>query len=127
MTVAETSMFTVARYEPWGSDAIVWLRGEHDRSTVAAVTAAMNRAIAADDADVVVDLSGIDFMDASTAGVIVQARESLRDQSRFLQLRSPSRPAWRVVELCGLAGSVGRALAAHSQARDGQVARRAGT
>jgi hypothetical protein len=41
---------------------VVWLRGEHDVSTVAALSETMARAIALDDADVVVDLSDVQFM-----------------------------------------------------------------
>ena len=105
MKVAEMSLSTVVRYEPDAGE-VVWLRGEHDRSTAAALSIVLARAIAAGDTDVVVDLSRVEFMDASTARVIAQARERLRVQSRLLFLRSPSRPAWRVVALCGLADSV---------------------
>jgi anti-anti-sigma factor len=80
---------------------VVWLRGEHDVSTVAALSETLARAIALDDADVVVDLSEVHFMGAATVGVIIRAREFLRLRSRFLVLRSPSECARRFVELCG--------------------------
>jgi anti-anti-sigma factor len=80
---------------------VVWLRGEHDVSTVAALSETMARAIALDDADVVVDLSDVQFMGAATVGVIIRAREFLRLRSRFLVLRSPSGCARRILELCG--------------------------
>jgi anti-sigma B factor antagonist len=83
--------------------AVVWLRGEHDVSTVAALAEAMARAVALDDRDVVVDLSGVQFMDAATVGVIIRARDLLRLRSRSLRLRSPSTRARRVFDLCGLA------------------------
>ena len=56
-----------------GRDAdrtVVWLRGEHDLSTTAEVTVALARAIALDDADLVIDLSGVEFMGAETIGVM---------------------------------------------------------
>jgi len=81
---------------------VVWLRGEHDLSTVDELSETMARAIALDDADVVVDLSEVVFMSAATVGVIVRAREFLRLESRSLALRSPSKCAGRVVDLCGL-------------------------
>jgi anti-anti-sigma factor len=80
---------------------VVWLRGEHDVSTVVALSEILARAIALDDADVVVDLSEVQFMGAATVGVIIRAREFLRLRSRFLVLRSPSECARRMLEVCG--------------------------
>jgi anti-anti-sigma factor len=80
---------------------VVWLRGEHDVSTVAALSEILARAIALDDADVVVDLSEVQFMGAATVGVIIRAREFLRLRSRVLVLRSPSERARRMLEVCG--------------------------
>jgi anti-anti-sigma factor len=80
---------------------VVWLRGEHDVSTVAALSETMARAIALDDADVVVDLSDVQFMGAATVGVIIRAREFLRLRSRSLVLRSPSERARRILDVCG--------------------------
>jgi anti-anti-sigma factor len=80
---------------------VVWLRGEHDVSTVAALSEIMARAIALDDADVVVDLSDVQFMGAATVGVIIRAREFLRLRSRTLVLRSPSECARRILDVCG--------------------------
>lgn len=82
--------------------AVVWLGGEHDMSTAAALSETLDQGIALG-RDVVVDLSGVEFMAATTVGVIVRARESLRLRSRSLVLRSPSRCARRVLELCGVA------------------------
>jgi anti-sigma B factor antagonist len=81
---------------------VVWLRGEHDISTVAALSQTMARAIALDDGELVIDLSGVQFMDAATVGVIIRARDYLRLQSRSLALRSPSTCAARILGLCDL-------------------------
>jgi anti-anti-sigma factor len=85
---------------------VVALEGEHDVATVFAVTQALVAALEADDSDVVVDLSGVTFMDASTIGVLLAARNDLRDQSRGFALRSPSKAAARVLEICGLTGQL---------------------
>lgn len=111
MALTESSSVTASRglASHEGRDAdrtVVWLRGEHDISTVAGLSETMARAIALDDADLVVDLSGVQFMDASTIGVVIGARNFLRPRSRSLALRSPSRCARRVLDLCGLAGLV---------------------
>lgn len=81
---------------------VIWLRGEQDCSNVEALSEAMDRAIALDDANLVVDMSEVRFMGAATVGAIVGAREVLRVRARTLGLRHPSRCARRVVALCGL-------------------------
>jgi anti-anti-sigma factor len=81
----------------------VWLRGEHDVATVATLTVEIARAIALDDAGVVVDLSGAQFLGAATVGVLVRAWEFLRVQSRSFVLRDPTPSVRRLLELCGLA------------------------
>ena len=107
MASIEFSSVTVSRlhvtaFAGRNSDrTVVWLRGEHDVSTVAALSEVMARAIALDDADVVVDLSDVQFMGAATVGVIVRAREFLRLRSRLLVLRSPSECVRRIVDVCG--------------------------
>jgi anti-sigma B factor antagonist len=99
---------------------VVLLCGEHDLSTMTALSETLARAIAADHADLVLDLSGVQFMDAAIVGVIVRAREFLGVRSRRLTLRSPSRCASRVLHLCGVDD---RTAVAHGAA----VACRAGT
>lgn len=84
---------------------VLWLQGEHDTSTVPRLSEAMASAIARDDGDVVVDLSGVDFMDASTVGVVLRARMVLDARSRAMTLRSPSTRARRILDVLGLAGS----------------------
>lgn len=85
---------------------VVSLHGEHDIATLAELSKAMARGIALDDLDVVVDLSRVDFMGASTATVIVRAREFLQAHSRELTVRAPSRCARRLLAVCGLSALV---------------------
>jgi Fe-Mn family superoxide dismutase len=82
--------------------AVVRLAGEHDIATKVAVAVAIARAAEGDHADVVVDLSEVTFMDASTVGAIVGSRNLLRAHSHALAVRAPSPPALRILELCGL-------------------------
>jgi hypothetical protein len=44
------------------SQTVMWLSGEHDLSTVDPLSEMLARAFALDDADVVLDLSGVQFM-----------------------------------------------------------------
>jgi anti-anti-sigma factor len=87
----------------WDAEnAVVWLRGDHDLSTIRALSATIFTAIAHDDADLTLDLSEVLFIDAAAVGAIVRVREFLRLRSRTLSLRSPSRRARRILELCDL-------------------------
>ena len=108
MELAESSSSVTSHHGPVAFPArdadrtVVWLRGEHDICTVASLSQILARAIALDDGDLVVDLSGVQFMDAATVGVILRARDFLRLQSRSVALRSPSPCAARVLDLCEL-------------------------
>jgi hypothetical protein len=62
----------------------------------------LERAIALNDAAIVVDLSKVELMSASTIGVILAARDTLRKQSRSLTMRAPSPHVRRVISICGL-------------------------
>ncbi len=89
-----------------GDRTVVRLDGEHDVATVFVLADTLARAISVDDADLIVDLSGVTFISAATIGVLICGRNILRRQSRSLTLRSPSRCARRVLDVCGLAGLV---------------------
>ena len=96
-----------------GCDAdhgVVWVRGAHDASTVVALCMTVARAVAFDDSDLVVDLSGVTFMDAATVAVLVRAEAFLRDRSRSLTLRSPSTHARGALGR-GWLGGAGRSTA----------------
>ncbi len=91
---------------------VVSLYGEHDIASLANLSAAMARGISSGDGDVVVDLSGVEFMGADTITVIQRARDFLETRSLRLTVRSPSRCAQRVLDLCGLTGLIEPAAAA---------------
>ncbi len=86
-----------------GTRTVVWVRGEHDIATSDELSDTFAGVIASHDADLVVDLSEVQFMDASTIGVIVRASNLLAPRSRSLSLRSPAKCARRVLDMCGLA------------------------
>lgn len=52
---------------------------------------------------VVLDLSGVRFMDSSCLGVLLKARTTLTADGGSLILRNPSRAATRVLSLAGVA------------------------
>jgi anti-sigma B factor antagonist len=108
MTLVESSP-TVFRQDltlpekPTDARRVVWVRGEHDACTADVLSQHLQQAIALGDADLVVDMSGVSFLDASTIGVVLRARGRLRQRSRSLAVRSPSTCARRLLELCDLA------------------------
>ena len=82
--------------------AVVWLCGEEDIATVAVLADRLARAVSAGDADLIVDLSGVTFLSTATIDELFRVKDILARQNRSLSLRSPSRPARRVLEVCGL-------------------------
>lgn len=88
------------------AQTVVWLCGEHDLSTAARVAKVLADVTAAGDGNLVVDLSQVEFMDASTIAALIHGRNGLRTRSRDLTLRAPSSVARRILGLCGLLGLV---------------------
>jgi anti-anti-sigma factor len=81
---------------------VVWLRGAQNASTVPELCAAIARAIAFDQADLLLDLSDVTSLDEAVVEVVDLAREYLRQRSRSFALRSPRPPVRRLLVLCGL-------------------------
>ncbi len=84
-----------------GAVTVVALRGEHDGATVPALADLLAAAMAAGDAEVVVDVSHLEFMDSATLRVLEHAAVFLTNRSRQLVIRSPSPFTWRLLQLCG--------------------------
>jgi anti-anti-sigma factor len=89
-----------------GERAVVWLDGEQDIATVAVLADTLAKVICADDANLIVDLSSVTFMSTATIDELIRARNLMLGLSRNLTLRSPSKCARRLLDLCGLAGLV---------------------
>jgi anti-sigma B factor antagonist len=89
-----------------GDRTVVWLDGEHDFATVYVLTDMLARAISVDDADLIIDLSGVTFIGSAAIDELIRGRNILHRQARSLTLRSPSRCAKRVLDVCGLTGLV---------------------
>ena len=87
---------------------VVWVRGEHDIATQDSLAVAIACAAELDDLPLVVDLGGVTFIDASIIGVLVGSRDRLRSRLQTLQVRAPSPPALRLLEVCGLGHLVQR-------------------
>ncbi len=89
------------------SHAVVRLWGEHDMASAAIISKVLADAVDNSDADVVVDLTEVEFMDCSTLRVLMSVRAILMQRSRRLTVRvSPIALAHRLFVLCGLEAMV---------------------
>ncbi len=80
--------------------AVFFMVGEHDTSTIPTLTCQLARLIGEDDSNLVIDLSGVTFMDVSVVNLLVRTGLYLRGEARQLLLRAPSLRAQRVLDLC---------------------------
>jgi anti-sigma B factor antagonist len=78
--------------------AVVALRGELDLADAAAVVAAL-RAVAAREPRIIVDLAGLEFIDASGVAALSRGRKHARDAGGDLLLAAPQRQARRVLAI----------------------------
>lgn len=87
----------------------VALQGEADLATVAELERALGRAARSLDGDdvVVVDLSGVAFLDAAAVRVLVRSAGRLRDLGCRLRVVGATPPLVRVLELTGVADELG--------------------
>ncbi len=108
MRPQESPSLSVSRRGPkcLGSEprrTVVWVRGEQDIANRTELCDVIGQAARLDNADIVVDLSGVTFMDASTIDTLVAARNGLEELFRSLFVRAPSPRARRLLDVCGLA------------------------
>jgi anti-sigma B factor antagonist len=107
LQVGSSQVIVVLASDPT-RDTVVWLRGEHDLSTVEAFTLAITEAVDSGGSDLVIDLSGVEFMDSTTIEQILAARTRLGAEGRKARVRHPSRPARYLLNICDLAHLVER-------------------
>jgi anti-sigma B factor antagonist len=83
-------------------DAIVVLSGELDMATAPELTGVLGQVIAHGPPEVVVDFSGLSFIDSSGIAALVDAQHRLGDQERRLCIHAAHPGAVRVFEIAGL-------------------------
>jgi anti-sigma B factor antagonist len=81
-----------------GGHAVVALRGELDLVDAAAVTAALE-AVAAREPRIIVDLTGLEFIDASGIAALSRGRRHARNAGGDLLLAAPQRRVRRVLAI----------------------------
>jgi len=77
---------------------VVGVKGELDVAT----TPELRECLAGVDGDVVVDLSGVTFMDSTALGALVAATNRSREQGATLMLRGESAFVSRLLKVAGL-------------------------
>jgi anti-anti-sigma factor len=78
------------------------LRGELDLGVGDEVRRALERAAAEQPGRIVVDISGLTFMDSTGLGLLVQARENARTAGRQFCLTQPRAQVRRLFEITGV-------------------------
>ena len=102
-----------------GGYVVVALRGELDLVDAAAVAAALG-AVAAREPRIIVDLTGLEFIDASGVGALVRGRRRARNAGGDLLLAAPQRRVRLVLAIIWEAGGSGLpASVAEAAARAG--------
>jgi len=92
----------VAPAYPGGGRPVIQLSGEHDLSSVVSLSETIARTMSLDEADVVIELSGVTYLNSATIHLILRAHDWLQQHARSLALRSPSPIARRILEVCEL-------------------------
>jgi anti-sigma B factor antagonist len=87
-----------------GEDAyVVSLRGELDLANAATAETALNEALNGGEAQVVVDMGELEFIDSTGIALLVAALSRNGDKARLRFIPSKSPAVTRVLELTGLA------------------------
>jgi stage II sporulation protein AA (anti-sigma F factor antagonist) len=87
--------------QPDDGPAVVKLRGEMDVANAGAVSACLNGLLDAG-ADVVIDLSDLQFIDSTGLGVLVKAGGRAREDGLRIRLRAPGKNVASTLSVTGL-------------------------
>jgi anti-sigma B factor antagonist len=93
--------FVVAR-ETQDDGVVVSVRGDVDVATAPALRAELHQAIGADGSRVIIDVSGMDFIDSAGLGVLVGALKRAREADVVLVLRGVQSSPRKVLSITGL-------------------------
>ncbi len=85
-----------------GTRTIIWLNGDQDVATAQRLRDGLDSAIAADDSDIAIDMSGVTFIDAATIGTLIGGRNDLRMLARMLTIRESPPCTRRLLDVCEL-------------------------
>ena len=92
--------FEVSIDEHADAYSVIAVRGEDDLHTAPKVEYAIERAAQTDGA-VVVDMSGVAFMDSTALSALVRSKDSLQRKGTSLRLAAPSQAVERIFSVTG--------------------------
>ena len=81
----------------------ITVRGEIDHHTSGPLSQALSLSEGAAASRIVVDLSGVTFMDSSGINILIAARNAVHDAGGWLRLAGATEPVMRTMQLVGLA------------------------
>lgn len=87
--------------------SVIALVGELDLSNAGALRAHLEESVSGHTAPVVLDLTGVTFMDSTALGVLVRIRKLLRAEGRAFRVVCPAGPVLRLFTITGLVGTFG--------------------
>jgi anti-sigma B factor antagonist len=88
--------------EPDGNEAVIALTGEIDLHEAPAVAAKIAETVEKRPPQVVIDLSGVEYMDSSGLGVLIEALRKIQGYGGQLALRHPQPAVLKVLEITKL-------------------------
>jgi anti-anti-sigma factor len=89
-----------------GADLVLAIEGEVDLSTAPTLRTCLEHSAADSCGKVVLDLSGVTFLDSSGIAAIVRTHRTLAGTDRRLVLRNPRRAVQRVLTISGIDGVI---------------------
>jgi anti-sigma B factor antagonist len=95
------------------------LSGEIDAHSVTVLAGQLDP-LPGSSGDVVIDLSGVEFVDSSGLRVLVEAHRRAEAEARRLVLKDSSRPVLRLLEISGLMDYLNVKSLADDESVDGQ-------
>jgi anti-sigma B factor antagonist len=98
--------FSVA-VESMNGNAVVVLAGELDMDTAPQLIRILEPLVEKGPTEIVLDFSGVTFVDSSGIAVLVGSQNQLSEQGRRIRVRAPRPQALRVFEVTGLTGFMG--------------------
>lgn len=92
-----------------GDDFVLAVSGELDPHTAPILAQHLGEAGEQGSGRVILDLSGVSFVDSSGLRVLIEAQQSLTDSNREFAVRNPSEAVKRLLKITGLDEHLGRA------------------
>jgi|SRR4051794_1502458 len=85
-----------------GDRSVIAVGGEIDVHTCGELEDAVRRAYGTGGSQILLDVSGVGFIDSSGLRSLITLQQEVANNNGALQLRAPSRPVLRLLEVTGL-------------------------